>query len=224
MSALPLRREWSPSGRRFALALSLLALAAPARADGLLAPDKPIPEVVDFYIDAQLKEDNVTPAPPADDANLLRRLTLDLAGRIPTVAETSAYVSSHDSNKREQLVDRLLGTPAFVRHQANEFDVLLMDGSRASLRDYLARAFAENRPWDRVFRELMLPDETDPKQKGASEFLRVRLKDLDKMTGEVSSLFFGVNVSCAQCHDHPLVPDWKQDHFYGMKSFFSRSY
>ncbi len=224
MSALPLRREWSPSGRRFALALTLLALAAPARADGLLPPDKPIPEVVDFYIDAQLKEENVTPAPPADDANLLRRLTLDLAGRIPTIAETGAYLASHDSNKRVQLVDRLMGTPAFVRHQANEFDVLLMDGTRASLRDYLVGAFAENRPWDRVFRELMLPDETNPKQKGASEFLRVRLKDLDKMTGEVSSLFFGVNVSCAQCHDHPLVSDWKQDHFYGMKSFFSRSY
>jgi hypothetical protein len=224
MSALPPGPEWPPNGRRFALALAFLTFAAAARADGLLPPARPVPEVVDFYIDAQLKEDNLTPAPPADAANLIRRLTLDLAGRIPTVAETIAFVASHDSNKRAQLVDRLMGSPAFVRHQANEFDVLLMADSRASLRDYLALAFAENRPWDRVFHELMLPDETDPKQKGASEFLRVRLKDLDKMTSEVSSLFFGVNVSCAQCHDHPLVPDWKQDHFYGMKSFFSRSY
>jgi hypothetical protein len=224
MSALPLRREWSPLGRWFALALTVLALPTPARADGLLPPDKPIPEVVDFYIDAQLKEENLTPAPPADDANLLRRLTLDLAGRIPTVAETKAFLSAAGADKRERLVDRLMGSPAFVRHQANEFEVLLMDGSRASLRDYLAGAFAENRPWDRIFRELILPDQTDPKQKGANEFLRVRLKDLDKTTSEVSSLFFGVNVSCAQCHDHPLVPDWKQDHFYGMKSFFSRSY
>jgi hypothetical protein len=140
------------------------------------------------------------------------------------MAETKAFGASHSPDKRVQFVDRLMGSPAFVRHQANEFDVLLMNGSRASVRDYLGRAFAEGRPWDRVFRELMLPDETDPKQKGASEFLRVRLKDLDKMTGEVSSLFFGVNVSCAQCHDHPLVADWKQDHFYGMKSFFSRSF
>jgi hypothetical protein len=224
MSALPLGLKWPPTGRHFALALALLALAAPARADGLLPPDRPVPEVVDFYVDAQLREENVTPAAPAEDANLLRRLTLDLAGRIPTVAETSGFVSSQGPHKRVQLVDRLMGSPAFVRHQANEFDVLLMDGSRASLRDYLLGAFTENRPWDRVFRELMLPDETDPKQKGASELLRVRLKDLDKMTGEVSSLFFGVNVSCAQCHDHPLVADWKQDHFYGMKSFFSRSY
>ncbi|HZY89313.1 MAG TPA: DUF1549 domain-containing protein, partial [Gemmataceae bacterium] len=154
MSAFPLRREWPPSGRRYALALALLALAAPARADGLLPPDKSIPEVVDFYIDAQLKEDNLSPALPADDAALIRRLTLDLAGRIPTVAETKAFGASHSPDKRVQLVDRLMGSPAFVRHQANEFDVLLMNGSRASVRDYLGRAFAEGRPWDRVFREL----------------------------------------------------------------------
>ena len=60
--------------------------------------------------------------------------------------------------------------------------------------------------------------------KGTSSFLKVRVSDIDKLTSEVSSLFFGVNVSCAQCHDHPLVHDWKQDHFYGMKSFFSRTY
>src|SRR5262249_6091020 len=56
------------------------------------------------------------------------------------------------------------------------------------------------------------------------DFLRMRLNDLDKLTTEVSVVFFGVNVSCARCHDHPLVPDWKQDHFFGMKSFFARTY
>src|SRR5204862_8154405 len=50
------------------------------------------------------------------------------------------------------------------------------------------------------------------------------MKDLDRLTNEVSVLFFGVNISCAQCHDHPLVHDWKQDHYYGMKSFFARTY
>src|SRR5262245_19297274 len=69
----------------------------------------------------------------------------------------------------------------------------------------------------------MLPDEKDPALKGTSEFLRSRVMDADRLTGEVSSLFFGVNISCAQCHDHPLVRDWKQDHFYGMKSFLART-
>src|SRR5689334_10336592 len=84
---------------------------------------------------------------PADDATLVRRLTLDLAGRIPTPAEVRAFVASAEPAKRVQLVDQLLASPGFVRHQAAEFDALLMAGYRASLRDYLTRAFTQNKSW-----------------------------------------------------------------------------
>jgi hypothetical protein len=134
------------------------------------------------------------------------------------------FVESTDPDKRAQLVDRLLASPGFVRHQATEFDTMMMPGQRTSIRDYLQRALADGRSWDRIFREVVLPDENDPKQKGASEFFRVRLGDLDKLTNDVSVTFFGVNISCAQCHDHPRVRDWKQDHFFGMKAFFSRTF
>src|SRR6202008_3249486 len=66
-------------------------------------------------------------------------------------------------------------------------------------------------------------NEDDPKKKGVSSFLRSRVNDLDRLTNEVSVVFFGVNVSCAKCHDHPKVEDWKQDHYYGMKSFLDRT-
>ena len=92
------------------------------------------------------------------------------------------------------------------------------------MRDYLTLAVKENRPWDRIFRELMLADESDPSRKGSSQFLKARVKDLDRLTTEVSVLFFGVNISCAQCHDHPLVQDWKQEHYYGMKAFFAPTF
>src|SRR5262249_28919090 len=72
--------------------------------------------------------------------------------------------------------------------------------------------------------DLMLPDDKDPKKKGTSVFLRQRVRDLDKLTNDVSVLFFGVNISCAQCHDHPLVTDWHQDHFFGLKSFFAGTF
>ncbi len=117
-----------------------------------------------------------------------------------------------------------MASPGFVRHQATELDTMLMAGSKGSLRDYLVKAVGENRPWDQIFRELMLPDQTDKVQKVAAEYLRQRVKDLDRLTADVSSTFFGVNISCAQCHDHPLVEDWKQDHFYGMKSFLNRTF
>src|SRR5262245_56231617 len=205
----------------------LLAGASPTFADDLLPSSKPIEEAVDHYVDARLRQEGVTPAPQADDANLVRRLTLDLAGRIPTAAEAAAYVASTDSSKRVKLVDRLMASQGFVRHQAGEFDVMLMGTGTnrgRSLNDYLTRALKENRPWDRIFRELVLPDEQDPALKNAAEFLRSRVMDLDRLTSEVSVVFFGVNVSCAQCHDHPKVDDWKQAPFFGMKAFFSRSF
>ena len=94
----------------------------------------------------------------------------------------------------------------------------------AYLRDYLTDAVRTNKPWDQLFREVLLPDETDPKLKGAAEFIRARVADADKLANDVSVAFFGVNVSCAQCHNHPLVADWTQDHFYGMKAFLARTF
>jgi hypothetical protein len=200
------------------------ACASNSLAADLLPNDRPIEQVIDHYIDLKLKAENVTAAPQADDANLIRRLTLDLVGRIPTVAETKAFVESTDADKRVKLVERLMASPAFVRHQATELDTMLMYGLRGSVRDYLLKALAEDRSWDRIFRELVLSDETDAARKGAGEFIRQRVSDLDRLTNDVSVIFFGVNISCAQCHDHPKVPDWKQDHFFGMKAFFGRTF
>src|SRR4051812_29850462 len=211
--------------------LTLLTLALTAlhsSAADLLPPDRPMHQVVDHYIDEQLKEQGVKPAPLADDATILRRLTLDLNGRIPTAAEHKAYVESKDPEKKAKLVDRLMSAPAFTRHQIEEFDAMLVlpgsggrRGSTGSVREYLTRALKENRGWDRIYRDLLLADE---KEKGSGAFLKARVKDLDKLTTDVSVLFFGVNISCAQCHDHPLVHDWKQEHYYGLKSFFARTF
>lgn len=74
------------------------------------------------------------------------------------------------------------------------------------------------------YRDLMFAEQGADANQGPSAFLRSRLNDNDKMTNEVSVRFFGVNISCAQCHDHPLVSDWSQDHYYGMKSFFARTF
>lgn len=197
-----------------ALALSACAVAA-----------EPIEAAIDRHVDAKLKADAVVPAPQADDYTLVRRLTLDLVGRIPTTQEADAYVQSKEADKRAKLVDRLMASPAFARYQASLFEVMLNDGKSAGgLREYLTKSIAANKPWDAMFRDLMLPDDTDANKKGASEYLKPKLSDADKLTSDVSVAFFGVNVSCAQCHDHPNVKDWTQDHFYGMKSFLARTY
>jgi Protein of unknown function (DUF1549)/Protein of unknown function (DUF1553) len=213
---------------RFSIStFAVLALSGTLRAD-VLPSDRPMDQVIDHYVDELLKRESITPAPSGDDATIIRRLTLDLVGRIPTVAETKVYIESTDPQKKIKLVDRLMASPAFVRHQANQFDAMMATTMNrrggGSLGEYFKNAVADNRSWSTIFRELVTPNENDPKQKGAGEFLKQRVTDIDRLTTEVSVLFFGVNVSCAQCHDHPHVNDWKQDHFYGMKTFFSRTF
>jgi hypothetical protein len=212
--------------QRQLLALFLFgcAFAGSLRAEDLLPADTTIEAAIDHYISIRQKALNVEPAALAEDANLLRRTTLDLHGRPPTAAEVKTYQQNNDPAKRRELVERLMASPAFAREQAAAFNALLMNGTNASLRSYLTEAFRENRSWDRIFRELLVGQENDAEQKGAINFVKARLKDHDKLTAEASSLLFGVNVSCAQCHDHPLVTDWKQDHYFGMKSFFVRSF
>ena len=172
----------------------------------LLPADRPIHEVVDHYVAAKLAQAKVKPAPAASDAHFIRRVTLDLVGRIPTTVEVRAYAETTEPDRAARLVERLMASPGFVRHQITEFEWMLNEGQGSGFRDYLARAISEDRRWDRIFKEVLAADTANPETKGADAFLRVRAKDLDKLVTDVSVRFFGVNISCAQCHEHPLVP------------------
>lgn len=213
----------------------LLAVAAafwgpvdlnPARAEGLLPPEHPGPQVIDQYIAARQRSAQVRPAALVDDAQFIRRVTLDLAGRIPTLAEWQTYAAASDPEKKPLLVDRLLQSPDFAFHQRNWLDAMLLPMRRneGRWREYLLAAARENRPWDRMFQEMLLGRDDDPKQEGALTFLKVRARDLDDLTNDTSRLFFGVSINCAKCHDHPLVADWEQKHYFGFSAFFSRTY
>ena len=180
-------------------------------------------EVIDEAIDAKLKEENVTPAPQANDATIARRLTLDLVGRAPTVKEAKDYIQSQDPAKRDAFIERLMNSPLYARHAATEFNTLLQgpDGTGPDLREYLIAAMKENRPWNQIFLELMGETEAehDPQQ-----FVRGRVKNVDVLTRDASAIFFGINVTCCQCHTHPYVESLTQDYYHGMKGFFTRSY
>ena len=207
--------------------LSLFLLSGNLIAAELVAPDFTIEKAIDHYIQARLTERQVQPAPAADDCTLVRRTSLDLQGRIPTVAETKQFVDSTDADKRVKLVDAMLASPDFAYHFRNQLDTLLMlgqNGAPGEWREYLLKSARQNRPWNLMFRDMLIGNEDDPEAKGATAFVRVRAKELDELTNDTSSIFFGVNVSCAKCHDHPLVEDWKQDHYFGMASFFQRTY
>jgi hypothetical protein len=209
------------------LSLALVLCCVPtARAGELLPADVSIPRAIDHYIEAELGDRQMSPASPATDIAVLRRTALDLAGRIPTLAEVDDYERQSPSDKRERLVERLLRSPDFALHLRNEWDALLVSEreSTSEWREYLLSAAKENRPWDQVFSDMLVAKEDDPARRGALQFLKSRGRDLDAMTNDTSVLFFGVNMSCAKCHDHPLVEDWRQDHYFGLTAFFARTY
>lgn len=210
---------------RFAVIIMAATFSAPAKGDDLLPPNRPIPEVIDHYIDLKLKNEKIAPAPQADDATFVRRLYLDLAGRIPTTFEARQFIESTDPMKRTKLIGDLVASPEFVRYNATEFDVMLRNDNPTggSVRGYLLAAFKENRPWDQIFRELMGVSETaDPTK--PQQYLTNRFKDRDGLTRDVSSVFFGLNVTCAQCHKHPYVKSLTQDYYFGMREFFATSF
>jgi hypothetical protein len=207
-------------------AIAVLLAASVATAADLQPPDRPIEDVIDHYIDELIKSDGVSVGAQADDLNAVRRITLDLAGRIPSTAESQSYQAADAKSKRTELVDRLLASPDFVWHQRNELDAMLLPNRRndGEFRKYLLWAVEQSRPWDDMFRDMVTGDGKDENMKAATQFVRTRIGSLDDLTNDTARLFFGVNVSCAQCHDHPLVEDWKQDHYFGMQTFFKRTY
>lgn len=184
-------------------------------------------EEIDRRLEKHWMANNLQPAAVADDATLARRVTLDLVGRIPTRSEWEAHLAKGKSSdeRYQELVRQLLDGPEFALHFGAVLDEIIQGTSagNADFVDYLRRGVRERKAWDAIFRELMLGPWDTPESKPAGRFLETRAKDLDRLTTDATRAFFGVDISCARCHDHPLVPDWKQDHYYGMASFFNRT-
>jgi hypothetical protein len=192
----------------------------------LLSPDLTIAEVVDHYLNRKLEEEQIEPAEPATDEIFLRRLTLDLAGRIPTRHEQDAYRQSSEPGKKSKAIEQLLASPDYAFHHRNRLDELLLAEIRKDneWREYLLKSVQANKPWDQMFREMMIGNQEDPEVAPALAFLKHRVREVDKMANDTARLFFGVSINCAQCHDHPLAIDWLQDHYFGFASFFNRTY
>lgn len=181
---------------------------------------------IDQNLQRTFENVGVTPAPLVGDSEFARRVTLDLAGRIPTPRELKEFLADTEIGKRERLVDELMVSEDYAFHARNELDIQLLARLQWNndWRAYLLQATREHRTWNRVFCEILLPEKMRPEDKGAVAFLKQRANDLDAMTNDTSTLFFGVNIACAKCHDHPLVADWHQDHYFGFAKFFKRTF
>jgi hypothetical protein len=166
----------------------------------------------------------------SDDAEFLRRVYLNLNGIIPSADEARTFFADKSPEKRVKLVDSLLANDNYSRHMTNLFDVLLMDRrpdkhvKRPEWHEFLRSSFAANKPYDALVRDILSADGIDPKTRPAAKFYLDREGEPNQLTKDISRLFLGMNLHCAQCHDHPIVEAYKQDHYYGLMAFLNRSY
>jgi Protein of unknown function (DUF1549)/Protein of unknown function (DUF1553) len=206
------------------LALLWLPMPSEPAADRLAAAPA-IAARIDGFAEKHWTEKQIKPAAACSDADFLRRVSLDLAGRVPTVRETTLLLEDKSPDKRQQAIRRLMSGPEYSLHLGRVLDDS-MQGKYAGDPDfleYLRSSLVEHKSWDKMFREIMLGPWDTKESKRADRFLVRRLTSLDDLTNDTARVFFGVNISCAKCHDHPLVQDWKQDHYYGLASFFNRT-
>ena len=189
-------------------------------------PAQPLSARIDELISARA----IGPvAPDVDDAQFLRRISLDLIGRIPSVSEVREFLGDGSPDKRERAVDRLLSSPEFPRHMAVVFDVMLMErrGNKHvktdEFREYLRASFEQNKPYDQLVREILSADGTEDKIRAAAAFYLERDVEPNLLTREIGRTFFGIDLQCAQCHDHPLIDDYVQTDYYGLNAFVMRS-
>ncbi len=182
-------------------------------------------------IDQLLAETYVgPPIPLADDATYVRRVYLDLTGRVATAEQVKHFMANPSPTKRAELIDTLLASPEFPRHMAVTFDVMIMERraekhiKTPAWREFLHTAFKENRPLNKLAGQILAADGVDPARRAAARFYLDREGEPNLLTRDTGRIFFGVDLQCAQCHDHPLIDSYYQRDYYGLFSFFNRSF
>lgn len=202
-----------------------------------VAPTRPrsaeeIAKLIYDEIDRRLAEAKIPSSPPADDGEFQRRVWLDVIGRIPPRAEAAAFLDDSSADKRAKLIDHLLARPEFGRYWARLWRdrVAVPVGAGEDLKGsyttkfhkWLAEEINKNRPWDELVRAMITAEGEDP----PVAFIRQCMDDGQPRAGKLASStarrFLGIQLQCAECHDHPFA-NWKQSDFWGLAAFFSRT-
>jgi hypothetical protein len=200
--------------------------AAETRAEqAAIEPAEAVVAKIDAAFERNWQLNRVTPAAAADDATFLRRVTLDLTGLIPTVGEVRTFLADTRSNKRQRVIAELLERPQHASHLARLWRGVLIpktaDGPAVlAFESWLQMRFLQNVPYDRVVREILMARGTLLQSEPTIFFAANNTKP-EELAASSSRAFLGLQVSCAQCHDHPFAP-WKQADFWSFAAFYAR--
>lgn len=195
---------------------------------------------IDEHIAARWRAQSVEPAPTASDAEFLRRAWLDLAGRIPTAAQTRDFLEDARDDKRWRLIDELLDSGAFIGHFTRTLRAAWLpkqEGDRypayaARFDEFLRDRLRRDVAYDQIVRAILTaPTDTPPVRESTAGmpantrtaslgFYEANDRKPETITGSAAKAFLGVRIECAQCHDHPFG-EWKREQFWQLAAFFS---
>ncbi|MCB1226480.1 MAG: DUF1553 domain-containing protein, partial [Verrucomicrobiales bacterium] len=187
----------------------------------------PARNFIDELVFANLKNLGIPPSPVCDDATFLRRVSLDIGGRLPTLEETNAFLASKDPDKRDQAIESLLASTDYADYFANKWTALLKN-KRDSDADITANfafhawmrdSLLANTPYDQIVRQILGASGTIVSNPPVAWYKRV--KEPNQQLEDVAQLFLGVRMQCAQCHHHPFER-WSQHDYYSLAAFFSQ--
>jgi hypothetical protein len=200
---------------------------------------------IDQLIEVKLAKLRLTPAPLATESAQMRRLSLDVIGRIASVPEARRYLAEPGSDKYERELERMLGSPGYVNHFSNVWRELLLpevgqDFEKAfllpSMDGWLRKQFRDNVPYDKMVREVLTLPLGRPRRNPQEDFdgnyfgrfnqaspiafYQAKEGKPEEIAAASARVFLGVRIECAQCHDHPFAK-WTREQFWGQAAFFA---
>ncbi|MDB4733081.1 DUF1549 and DUF1553 domain-containing protein [Planctomicrobium sp.] len=193
--------------------------------------------LIDQKIQTRWSEEKITPAALADDAEYLRRVYLDVSGKIPHASTVRDFLDSDNPEKRSLIVEELLAGPSYIIHYTNLWRAAMIPEADADqqirfalpgFESWLRSRIAENRNFAEIVEEMLtLPVDqnavagfTQPDQPTPAAFYRAKEAKPERLAAATSRLFLGIRIDCAQCHDHPFDA-WKQEQFWQHAAFFT---
>ncbi|MES2789657.1 MAG: DUF1549 domain-containing protein [Planctomycetota bacterium] len=212
------------------LSLPRVSAAETEIAGALPAPlaAREISERVDAIIDAELKQGKVVPAPLTTDEDFLRRVTFDLSGTTPAPNVVSLFGLDPDPGKRAHTIDRLLDSSEYARNWSQYWREVLYSRatdprsriSQKQFESWLEENLAANRGWDKIATQLLTATGS-VQENGATALFFAHQGDPEEVASEASRIFLGIQIQCANCHDHP-TDKWKREQFHQLAAFFPR--
>jgi hypothetical protein len=191
-------------------------------------PDfQPINQIDNLAVE-KWKKLGILPSAACDDSTFLRRLTIDLCGRLPTTDETRAFLASTDPNKRQQLIDKLLDSPDYAAYFAMRWGTILRNSQLAgsnkaayAFHNWIKEMLGKNRPYSEFVRGIVAASGEWQDAPAINWYWQSRDDQLHMATADTAQLFLGIRLQCARCHHHPYER-WGQEDYYGLAGFYTR--